>query len=422
MNNETYKENYNLTTTDELFEREIINIVQIYYLPIVCIFGGVGNALSVFVFFSTKLRKLSSSYYLSALAISDTGVLIPIFVTWLELVDIIQIFNKPIICQTLVYMTHMCSFLSVWFVVSFTVERFIAVRYPLRRPSVCTVARARCVVIFLTVISLFLHMPYLFMADIIPGEVDEKSNETKLVCDLPEKWKEWGYILNNLDLFLTLFIPFSIIVLLNTLISKTVCRLARVRRSMTHKHSSSCSSRHHHRNRPNSSSTSSSSSSQTKVTEMLLIVSTVFICLNLPSYVFRYMTYQNMQGKARKLIVILQQMGLILYYTNFGINFALYCVSGQNFRRALTSLFCPRFRRRRTETTTVTVLSEYTRSIIHHGGSNNLNNSSMNRRKTITINGSGVDKGGDGGSLTEASRIEATSGKSDDQWNETNNC
>lgn len=432
MNNETDLDDINSTIIieDEWYKRDLVYIykIQLYYTPILCIFGSVGNALSVFVFFSTKLRKLSSSYYLSALAISDTGVLIPIFMAWLELIDI-HLFNISIICQTSVYLTHMCSFLSVWFVVSFTVERFIAVRYPLRRPSVCTVARARCVLASLTMISVILHSPYLLMPDVIQGrERDPSSNETKLVCDLPDKWKSWASKLNHLDLFLTLVIPFSMIVILNTLISRTVCRLARVRRSMTHKHSG-CSSRHHHRNRANSSqmsatttaSSSSSSSSQTKVTEMLLIVSTVFICLNLPSYVFRGRLYmdKSIQENEKRLLVILQHMANILYNTNFGINFALYCVSGQNFRRALTSLFCPRIRRRRAETTTVTVMSEYTRSIMHHGGNNNTNSSIMNRRKTITINGNG---GGSESTNLTATRNDATSGRVDDSWNETNNC
>ncbi|EEB18900.1 conserved hypothetical protein [Pediculus humanus corporis] len=48
-----------------------------------------------------------------------------------------------------------------------------------------------------------------------------------------------------------------------------------------------------------------------------------------------------------------QHASLILFHTNFGINFVLYCVSGQNFRKALAGLCCPR-RQRTNETTRVT--------------------------------------------------------------------
>ncbi|KAL0279792.1 UNVERIFIED_CONTAM: hypothetical protein PYX00_001273 [Menopon gallinae] len=53
-----------------------------------------------------------------------------------------------------------------------------------------------------------------------------------------------------------------------------------------------------------------------------------------------------------------QQASLILFNTNFGINFVLYCISGQNFRKALFMLCCPR-RPRATETTRVTGMYRY---------------------------------------------------------------
>lgn len=43
--------------------------------------------------------------------------------------------------------------------------------------------------------------------------------------------------------------------------------------------------------------------------------------------------------------VIIQYYCAIFFNTNFGINFALYCVSGQNFRRAVTAMLCPSRRR-----------------------------------------------------------------------------
>lgn len=78
---------------------------QFYYTPVLVLLGTVGNTLSVFVFFSTKLRKLSSSYYLSALAISDTGFLAALFISWLNLIDV-NLFNMPGICQLTVYLTQ----------------------------------------------------------------------------------------------------------------------------------------------------------------------------------------------------------------------------------------------------------------------------------------------------------------------------
>lgn len=80
----------------------ILQYIQLYYTPALIVLGCIGNVLSVFVFFSTKLRKHSSSYYLSALAFSDTGFLVAQFITWLNLVDI-PIFKKSGFCQMAIY-------------------------------------------------------------------------------------------------------------------------------------------------------------------------------------------------------------------------------------------------------------------------------------------------------------------------------
>lgn len=59
----------------------------------------------------------------------------------------------------------MCSFISVWLVVVFTSERFIAVRYPLHRSVVCTVYRAKIVLSVLITFALIVHIPYLVIAE-----------------------------------------------------------------------------------------------------------------------------------------------------------------------------------------------------------------------------------------------------------------
>jgi hypothetical protein len=55
----------------------------------------------------------------------------------------VHTFNRQGWCQAVVYMSTASTFLSVWLTVAFTVERFIAVHYPLQRPHICTVARAK---------------------------------------------------------------------------------------------------------------------------------------------------------------------------------------------------------------------------------------------------------------------------------------
>jgi len=94
---------------------------------------------------------------------------------------------------------------------------------------------------------------------------------------------------------------------------------------------------------------------------MLLLVSTVFLLLNIPShavrvYVFLKSTVDRSYVPGR-LLVLVQKVIQHLFYVNFATNFLLYSASGKSFRRAThrlawctarrTALWARRMRRRR---------------------------------------------------------------------------
>lgn len=159
------------------------DVLTHYYTPGLVLVGSIGNILSVLVFFKTKLRKLSSSFYLAALGISDTCFLIGAFISWLNYVNI-KIYNQEYYCQFFTYFSGLCSFLSVWFVVAFTVERFIAVLYPLKRQTMCTVRRAKIVLCCLIVLGAIISTPYLIYSAPI---FSEGMND--YVCDVREEFR-----------------------------------------------------------------------------------------------------------------------------------------------------------------------------------------------------------------------------------------
>lgn len=176
------------------FAYQVGDFLTHYYTPTLVLFGSIGNVISVIVFFKTKLRKLSSSYYLAALGITDTCFLFGAFVSWLNYLDI-NIYNRNYYCQFFTYLSGLCSFLSAWFVVAFTVERYIAVLYPLKRQTMCTVKRACTVLIGLIVIGCVLCVPYFWFAS--PQYSDDISD---WICDVREEYKVgilWRNLHNN---------------------------------------------------------------------------------------------------------------------------------------------------------------------------------------------------------------------------------
>ncbi|XP_050074454.1 growth hormone secretagogue receptor type 1-like [Anopheles maculipalpis] len=375
-----------------VYYAEVLSVINFYYVPALVLFGSIGNVLSVLVFFKTKLRKLSSSYYLAALGLSDTFYLIGQFVAWLNLVDL-KIYIQEVCCRFFTFSSSLCCFLSVWFVVAFTVERFIAVLYPLKRQTMCTVRRAKIVIFALTIAGIFISLPIFFFAS---PQFSASMNDT--ICDIVQEYKDQAAMFNFLDFILVFVVPFTIIVVLNTITALTVWKFASIRRTMTMPRSYGANVRESRRqlNISNNQlfgngtvpvqqiqllSRSRVANSQIKVTKMLLIVSTVFVCLNLPSYIVRVKIYLETEHTNMN-IYLVQNCCQLFFMTNFGINFILYCVSGQNFRKAIFGMFQKRTQRQiNLEHTSGTQVTEF---VLRSNGSKMRRNTTMSDTADVT--------------------------------------
>ena len=294
--------------------------LDLYLVPVIIVVGFLGNTMSFIVFVATELRTLSSSVYLAALAIADTGFLLCVFIMWSHNINW-NLHHQPGWCQLFVYLTYFFSFLSVWYVVSFTVERFIAVCFPFKRSTMCTVRRARIVVIVMPVMSSIMYNYALWTTESVKiGGIQfcqPKNNLFALV-----------QIVNNLDTVITLIIPMLVIIILNIRISQKMISFHRDMRKML-------------RNRTHTARDPFMGGASRQVTKMLLVVSTVFLVLNFPSHAIR--VHHFLVGFSQSYIpnqtyIDCQTLFQYIYYLNFATNFFLYSVAGKNFRQALKHL------------------------------------------------------------------------------------
>ncbi|XP_026500722.2 neuromedin-U receptor 1 isoform X1 [Vanessa tameamea] len=307
-------------TEFDLWAVQMVSSFYLYYTPMLVFLGVIGNLVSIYVFYISKLRLQSTSQYLSALALSDTVFLLQLTPPWLSATQITGIFHRGGFCQVFVYISYVSCCLSAWLVVSFTLERFVAVIYPLRRNAVCTVARARYVIISIVLASLILNIPVLRFA--VPSHND---------CNIDREYLDHAARFNLVDTIVSFTIPLAGIVILNSWIMFGVWRLERTRRRLMK------AERPRGRRRARCTRLLACQRAQQRVTRMLLIVSSVFVILNLPAYTFRVLAYaydlntDEIGGRW----TALQQLSVMFFHTNFAINFMLYCLTGQNFRRAL---------------------------------------------------------------------------------------
>ncbi len=317
---------------------KIANALDIYGVPVIIVLGILGNTASFLVFVLSHLKTLSSSVYLAALAVSDAGFLICVFFLWLINVNV-NIYHTLGWCQTVVYLTYVFGFLSVWYVVCFTVERYIAVCFPFKRGKMCTTRRAKIVVVAMAMFAMLAYSFALWTSDIIPFP------GVGSYCLPKFQYHSLVFIVNTIDSVITLLIPSVTIIAINIRIIFVVTHADRQAKQLLGP-TASLESGISRLGRCNSvmsaHSLSRRTSQNSQMTRMLLVVSTMFLLLNLPSHSFTVhkflTTIIHPDYRPSKYYKVWQLLFQFLYYLNFGINFLLYNMCGENFRNALRKL------------------------------------------------------------------------------------
>lgn len=205
-----------------------------YYTPLLCVLGCIGNSLSFLVFCAdTQYRSQSSSWYLCALAISDTLYLFNVFLVWLEgcvTQGVLTWGELP--CPLIMYIGQVACFMSVYLILAFSVERCLAVHFPLSQLSSCGVSKAKKVIALLIVVSLTLFSYVWVIAKVVevPTNSIETGNETEnqtiyqnltLVyrCSVAEEFYKFAEIASYVDTSVTFVLPFLIISFANVQIA-----------------------------------------------------------------------------------------------------------------------------------------------------------------------------------------------------------
>lgn len=317
-----------------------------YILPVIIAIGFIGNVISFLVFRFTALKKISTSVYLAALAFSDTGFLLCVWIVWFDNMDM-HFFHTNGVCQIVVYLTFVFSFTSVWFVNAFTMEMYISVFHPSKASKVCRPVYARIVVVGISTFAGIFYAFSLWTASVVTFDGGQKC--------LFRQNAETTMILSILDTFLTLLIPFLMIIFMITRLLVDVSSLYKRQEapseyvgghSRTDTATDSLAGDEPLSNSEsptrNQSNEDQGNRAQSKLKQMLLVVVMVFLVMNLPSHAIRVQsfvrslvdpTYRTDAAEA-----LWQQLFQILYYLNFGVNFILYSLCAKSFRVCLMRL------------------------------------------------------------------------------------
>ncbi|CAG5130372.1 unnamed protein product [Candidula unifasciata] len=318
--NTAHPSQVNDSQVTEVF-KAAIDALNSYAVPVICVLGIIGDITSFLVFVCTSFRYQPCSQYLAALTFVDTlflfSQLISSMMTFFPALAL-----APGYCNVMVYMSYVCSFLSAWYVVFMMIERYIAVCHPFRTSAISNKKKSIVLVAAMMVLSLMLYSHSVFTTS--------KSTQGN-PCEVSRDYYDFISIFTYVDAILVFVIPFLAIVCLNLRIIFTV-RKFRLQHNRLN-HSIRRLQRYHNADK-------TLSLAQVRSTKMLVWVSSIFILLHLPSYVARLygLVLQKLQGgniseSSRFRFMVAQHICQFLYYLNFAIDFIVYVMSSNNFRR-----------------------------------------------------------------------------------------
>lgn len=301
---------------------DFVHILYKFFIPVLCIFGIIGNALSFRVFVFTSFAKQPSSVYLAALSVSDTWFLSALLVSWIGSLDRLAT-QSVVFCVISIYITHVTSFLSVWYVVLIMLDRYIVVCHPLKGHRLCSRQR---VLIALTIVTAFAVLFYSYCFFTL--KIDHLDDSERQLCRVRESSYQVLRLITYFDSVITFIIPMVAVFVFNLAVICSIRRFyfRQFRMSRGQLYAST------------SPMFNILSKAQVRLTVMLIIVSSVFLILNLPSHGFRFFILVNDLLQRRKEnfhLFLIQHCLQIMYYINFAINFLLYCTSSKSFRRCI---------------------------------------------------------------------------------------
>ena len=288
---------------------KVAKYIDMFWFPVLIPLRLVGNTLSFLVMMRSNNRKVSTCIYMAAISINDNAMMF--WALWY----LHSFENKPVFCKIIAFISYLILQNSTFQILAMTIDKYIAIRWPHRAAAYITPKRAKNTICTIFILVTVYNLPHFFITSLIEGQCYGYS--VKSILTKVHSWL--SFVLNGV-------IPYTLLIHVNYVIVKTVRNSRRMFRSRvgTEKRQKSVKS------------------AENQLTTMLLLVTSLFMILLFTTYIrFIYASFviSDTPSKFASYILIFE-MSYKLYVTNSGINFFLYCISGNKFRNDLKELVC----------------------------------------------------------------------------------
>ncbi|XP_064643680.1 uncharacterized protein LOC135497750 isoform X2 [Lineus longissimus] len=295
--------------------QDVYNFLYKYVLVIVAIVGIPGNFVTMLVNLRAHNRKLSVCVYMTATAIADNVVLVAavsylVCVTW-GFGSAIQGSFREVFFQLEWYLAFCPAMLSGLFLAEMSVDRLIAVAFPMAATRLCTNKRAYITVGVTTAIIAPLNINIFYTYQ---HYEDKDTGLETLITDFENQDIEM--LVSAFQLFFGTACPFAVIIMSNIVIIFKLKKASEERSEMQ--------------------GGAGNTEKTNYLTRMLLFVSFAYVVTSIPYRLYFFIMdtpvltkMYVMTERYWSLRYNLQYVFfLTLWYCNFAINFPLYCIGG----------------------------------------------------------------------------------------------
>ena len=314
---------------------------------IIYIIGLTGNFISGLVMFQKKNRQISCYFYMGVLAILDSMPILASIPYWI-LNDLLTMSmtqdTHKVFCPAMWTFMAANILSGTYIVMAMTFDRLVAVRWPLKAVTWCSMKRAKVTSAIIILSCYVFRLPYILWTDTVPpakcAAFQGEQSKIELV---------YYYV----NLLVGCYIPFCFLLACNVTIIITLNRrgkyfekdrgsdssnIATSQQTLENITTTTARSTGTTMRKPEVSTTDKQQKSQLSLSIMLLMVSFTFLLFTSPLYIF-YLIYafrSYLDSPETYAIFNLAMVNVYnIFQLNHCVNFYLYCLSGTKFRRDL---------------------------------------------------------------------------------------
>ena len=323
-------------------------ITEAVIMSLLCLFGFVGNTLSVMCLWQDRSRS-ATPLLLISLEAADTLFLVAVLI--LRVLTSIHTYTGwftalmsvfPYVGKYVFPVALQAETGTIYLTMLVTFNRYVSVCRPYEASSLCSVQHARRHIVGVVIFSILYNIPRFLEFEVGVHEEPSK-NRTILVSRLSDigKHKIYQILYGNALYFLVMFlVPLATLIILNYKLIKALKDTKRKREQLlNHNHPSKQLQPATTRN-SGSGPSGGSAKNEDDITFMLIVVVVVFVICQTPALVTQVLLSLLSINYRRcpSFFFYYERLSDLMVVANSALNFLIYCFCSKRFRQTLVKV------------------------------------------------------------------------------------